>query len=54
MQISAQSSTDLIETLWNVKEGGYVKKGGIVFDLIETLWNVKTGAATESASYIWI
>ena len=52
--LDAHNVSDLIETLWNVKEGGYVKKGGIVFDLIETLWNVKTGAATESASYIWI
>ena len=33
--------TDLIETLWNVKDGLRIQRSRESIDLIETLWNVK-------------
>ena len=35
--------TDLIDTLWNVKQEILDKYGLPTLDLIDTLWNVKKG-----------
>ena len=39
----AKEFADLIDTLWNVKEGKKFTKQQRCSDLIDTLWNVKAG-----------